>query len=82
MKKKRAIIETAARLIKSDIKTNVPSVTNEYPSIETLKLDSGLTFASIGQAMIQAVRPRRAALAPLQLGLAVRYIICIARSSL
>ena len=91
--KKRAIIETAAKLIKSDIKTNVPSVTNEYPSTETLKLDSALTYIpatlrtflnslfmgkdtqrkinSIGQAMIQAVRPQ-AALAPLQLGLSVQ----------
>jgi 5'-3' exonuclease len=90
---KRAIIDTAARLVKSDIKTNIPSVTNEYPSTETLKLDSALNYipdtlrtmlnsmfvgkdiqrkvASIGQAIIQAVRPR-AVIAPLQLGLAVQ----------
>ncbi|KAG1662657.1 Villin-1 [Nymphon striatum] len=37
---KRAIIKTAARLIRSDIKTNVPSTSDEYPSIEMLKLES------------------------------------------
>ena len=41
---KRAIIETAARLIKSNIKTYVPSVTNRYPGTQELKLDSSLTF--------------------------------------
>lgn len=90
---KRAIIETAARLIKSDIKTNVPSVTDQYPSSEMLKLDSTLAYipktlhllldslfvgtdnrrkvASIGQAIIQAVRPR-ATIVPLQIGLGVQ----------
>ncbi len=90
---KRAILETAARLIKSDIKINVPSNTKEYPSTDALRLDSALAFipdtlssflnslftgkdilrkvASIGKAIIQAVRPR-AVLAPLQIGLAVQ----------
>lgn len=36
---KQAIIETAARLIKSDIKSNVPSL-----STKSLKLDSALSF--------------------------------------
>jgi len=31
---KRAIIETAARLIRSDIKFQVSTVTNQYPSRE------------------------------------------------
>lgn len=77
---KRVIIQTAARLIKSDIKTFVPSVTNRYPSTDELRLDPALDYlpdtlqlmlsslfagkntskkvASIGQAVIQAVRPR------------------------
>ena len=43
--KKRAIIKTAAKLIKSDIKTNVPSTSDdEYPSIEKLKLESALNY--------------------------------------
>ncbi|KAG1669527.1 Sodium channel protein para [Nymphon striatum] len=37
---KRAIIKTAARLIRSYIKTNVPSTSDKYPSIEMLKLES------------------------------------------
>ncbi len=41
---KQAIIQTAARLIKSDIKTNVPSVTDQYPSSNSLELDSALSF--------------------------------------
>jgi len=41
---KKAIIETAARLIKSDIKTDVPSVTDHYPKSEELELDSALAF--------------------------------------
>ena len=41
---KRAIIETAARLIKSDIKSQVSTVKNQYPSSEDLKLDSALSF--------------------------------------
>ena len=90
---KRAIIETAARLIKSDIKPTVPSLTDQYPNTEALKLDSALVYipetlfnmlhylfvgknterkvASIGQAIIQAVRPRTV-IAPLQVGLAVQ----------
>jgi len=39
---KCAIIETAARLIRSDIKSQVSTVTNQYPSSEDLKLDSAL----------------------------------------
>ena len=42
--RKRAIIETAARLIKSDIKINLPSKTNEYPSTDALRLDSALAY--------------------------------------
>ena len=90
---KRAILETAARLIKSDIKTNVISVTDEYPTTETIKLqpaldyiprslrtllkslfagkDTGPKVASIGQAIIQAVRPRTV-IAPLQICLSVQ----------
>ena len=90
---KRAITETAARLIKNDIKSQVSSVTNQYPRSDDLKLDSALSFiptslklaleilfvgidprrkiAAVGQAIIQAVRPR-GVLAPLQLGLAVQ----------
>ncbi|KAG7156410.1 hypothetical protein Hamer_G006161 [Homarus americanus] len=41
---RQAIIETAARLIKSDIKSNVPSLTDQYPSAKSLKLDSALSF--------------------------------------
>lgn len=41
---KKAIIETAARLIKSDIKNGVPSVTDHYPKSEELELDSALAF--------------------------------------
>ena len=85
---KMTLIETAAKLIKSDIKSQIPSLTNEYPSSQTIKLDSALTFvpetlrillstlfvgtgsnrkvAAIGQAIIQAVRPR-AVLAPLHM---------------
>ena len=90
---KRAIIETAARLIKSDIISEVSTVTSQYPSSHDLQLDSALAFiptslltaldtlfagkdtrrkvAAVGQAIIQAVRPR-AVLAPLQVGLAVQ----------
>ncbi len=89
----QAIIETAARLIKSDIKSNVASFTNEYPSSTLLSIDSSLCFlpdtlrtllnclflgketgrkvGAIGQAIVQAVRPR-AVLAPLQIGLALQ----------
>jgi hypothetical protein len=89
---KRAIIETAARLIKSDIKTNVPSVTDSYPSVAELGLEPSLQFipdslrlllhslfvgdsskkvASVGQSIIQAVRPR-AVVAPLQIALSLQ----------
>ena len=90
---KKAIIETAARLMKSDIKTNVPSITDQYPNSEMLQLQSALDYfpeslrtvitalfvgedirrkvASIGHAIIHAVRPR-AVLAPLQVGLSVQ----------
>ena len=40
----REIIETAARLIKSDIKTYVPSVTDSYPSVSELGLKPLLLF--------------------------------------
>jgi len=41
---KRAINETAARLIKSDIKTNVTSVTDSYPPVTDLRLQPSLEF--------------------------------------
>ena len=41
---KQAIIQTAARLIKSDIKSNVQSITDHYPSTKSLELDSALSF--------------------------------------
>ena len=90
---KRAIIKTAAKLIRSDIKANVPTASDEYPSIEMLTLESALDYipktlhtlldmifvgekkprkvASIGQAIIQAARPR-SVLAPLQVGLGIQ----------
>ena len=88
---KRAIIKTAAKLIRSDIKANVPTASDEYPSIEMLTLESALDYihkkllldmifvgekkprkvASIGQAIIQAARPR-IVLAPLQVGLGIQ----------
>ena len=89
---KRAIIETATRFIKSDIKTFINPLTDEYPQTGDLSLEASLSYmpclrfmleqlfvgkdtrrkqASIGQAMIQAVRPR-AVLAPLQVGLAAQ----------
>ena len=82
--KKRDIIETAPRLIKSDIKSHVSTVTNQYPSCEDLKLDSvhrsfrlvcgqHWKHCSLGktQDVIRAVRPR-AVIAPLQIGPAVQ----------
>lgn len=90
---KRAIIETAAKLIKSDIKSVIPPSTDEYPNTSSLELQSALDYlplslrcllqnlffgkdihrkvASIGQSVVQAVRPR-ALVAPLQLGLSVQ----------
>ena len=41
---KRAIIETAARIIRSDIKSQVSTMTNQYPSSDDLKLDSSPSF--------------------------------------
>ena len=41
---KRANIETAARLMRSDIKSQDSTVTNQYPSSDDLKLDSSLSF--------------------------------------
>ena len=77
---KRAIIDTAAWLIRSEIKENVVPATDYYPKVEDLTLDSTLDFipetlrnmlnkifvwkhiqqkvASIGQAIVQAARPR------------------------
>ena len=90
---KRDIIETAARLLKSDIKCMVTPVSDEYPKTCELKLEPSLEFvpeslrlmlqllfvgkdvsrkcASIGQSIVQAVRPQ-AVIAPLQLGLCVQ----------
>ena len=42
--KKNAMIEAAARLIKSDIKSDVPSNTDLYPSVQSMKLDSALSY--------------------------------------
>lgn len=90
---KKLIIETAAKLIKSDIKT-IDTNKSTYPESsnlssceenlsfvpESLRLllrtifnekDSELKIASIGQAVIQATRPR-VVLAPLQIGLGVQ----------
>lgn len=41
---KRTIINTAAKLLKSDIKTNVPSVTDHYPSSQSLRLGPALDY--------------------------------------
>ena len=41
---KRAFIETAARLMRSDIKSQVSTVRNQYLSSDDLKLDSSLSF--------------------------------------
>ena len=90
---KRAILQTAAKLIKSDIKTTVEPMGDTYPTLAELKLTAALAFipaslqfllqhlfvgkdtstqvAGIGQAVVQAVRPK-AVIAPLQLGLAVQ----------
>jgi len=90
---KRAIIETAAKFIKSDIKTMIAPLKDEYPKATDIELESALAYippslrcllqnllvgknthqkeASIGQAIIQAVRPR-AVISALQLGLAVQ----------
>ncbi|CAJ1064633.1 hypothetical protein SNEBB_002215, partial [Xyrichtys novacula] len=90
---KRTIILTAAKLIKSDIKTTVVPIGETYPTLAELNLNTALDFippslrfllqhlfvgkdttrkiAGIGQAVVQAVRPR-AVIAPLQLGLAVQ----------
>jgi len=90
---KRAIIETAAKLIKSDIKSMIPPLTDEYPNASALELQSALEYiplglrwllghlfvgkdtsrkiASIGQSIVQAVRPR-ALVVPLQIGFAAQ----------
>lgn len=89
----RAIIETAAKLIKNDIKRNVKPVSQHYPCTEALEIQSAIDYipeslrvllrtlftgidtrrkvASIGHAVVQAVRPR-AVVAPLQIGLALQ----------
>ena len=85
------IIETAAKLIRNDIK-GIQTSSKHYPSKEDLKQDAILDYvpktlrillekvfagkdndlklASVGQAIMQAARPR-VLLAPLQFGLAV-----------
>ena len=89
---KKLIIESAAKLIKQDIK-EVKQVKDIYPDLEDLSTETCLQFipqsllqflqsllsgkkadnkiASIGQALMQAVRPN-AITAPLQLGLGVQ----------
>ena len=91
--KAKRIVETATKLLKSDIK-NLDVSSNSYPSSdqmssvehnlefipEFLRLflripfvgkDVELQIASVGQAIVQATRPRDV-LAPLQLGLGVQ----------
>ena len=41
---KLAIVETAAQITKSDMKSHVPSITDQYPSAKSLKLGSALLF--------------------------------------
>ena len=41
---KHTIVETAARLIKSDIKSHVPTITDQYSSAKLLTLGSALSF--------------------------------------
>lgn len=41
---KRAVIETAAKLIKGDIKRNIPSVGDQYPSSQSLQLGAALDY--------------------------------------
>lgn len=90
---KKEIIQTAAKLIKSDIKTNVTSTLDVYPQLSELDIANALRYipeslrilleslfvgkdtrrkeAAVGQAIVQAVRPR-AVITPLQIGLAVQ----------
>jgi hypothetical protein len=90
---KKSIIETAAKLIRSDIKTSIKFSKDNYPTTKEINLESALEYipdslhmilkhllmgndksrkiASIGQAIVQAVRPR-SVIAPLQIGLAVQ----------
>jgi hypothetical protein len=41
---KKALLETAARLIKSDIKSSVSAVNDQYPTTEMLKLQSAVDY--------------------------------------
>ena len=41
---KKSIVETAARLIKSDIKTKVPEVSDVYPSTDEWTISYALKF--------------------------------------
>ena len=41
---KRAIIETAAKLIKSDIKSNIPSETSQYPCTQSLEFKTAANY--------------------------------------
>ena len=90
---KKEILEAAARILKSDIKTSVPPVGDFYATPDMMDVESATAYipetlqtflnslfvgdsvhqkiASIGHAIIQAVRPR-VVLAPLQLGLAAQ----------
>ena len=90
------LIETAARLLKTEIIENVTGIQEVYPSAEDLNKDDSFQYlpnslrllltelfackekdkirkkiSAIGQALIQAARPRTV-LTPLQLGLAVQ----------
>ena len=91
LREKMRIIETAAKLIKNDIKSVIQS-TDYYPTSKEMSAETAIDFlpeslrvllqifipkkssskvASLGQAIMQATRPR-VLLCPLQLGLGVQ----------
>ena len=91
LREKMRIIETAAKLIKNDIKSVIQS-TDYYPTSKEMSAETAIDFlpeslrallqifipkkssskvASLGQAIMQATRPR-VLLYPLQLGLGVQ----------
>ena len=44
MEKKKAILDAAVRLLKSDIKQHVPNIGDEYPDIQDLTLESMINY--------------------------------------